>query len=153
MQIRGLFSRAGACKPHQNPQYLYTNFGKRFQAPGTLLNRPLFIQCPDVQCSVFNTMYEIPSSTWLLAFEVFTIGTKDIFVCKLYVLCCYKYSSRYSIAQKGNNQGYIVDVKLKICLNLDGQEFCIPINEMHIMNQVDIPVCQSRSLVDFRSKV
>lgn len=71
----------------------------------------------------------------------------------MYVLYCSKYSCRYSIAQKENNQGYIVDVKLKICLNLDGQEFCIPINEMHFMNQVDIPVCQTRSLVDFRSKI
>ena len=62
------------------------------------------------------------------------------------------YDFRYSIAQKGANQGYIVDVKLKICLNLDGQEFCIPTNEIHFMNQVEIPVCQTRSLVDFRSK-
>lgn len=85
---------------------------------------------------------------------MFTIGTKIFLsVNYKYVLYCYKYSSRYSIAQKGNNQGYVVDVRLKICLNLDGQEFCIPINEMHFMNQVDIPVCQSRSLVDFRSKV
>lgn len=62
------------------------------------------------------------------------------------------YFYRYSIAQKGVNLGYTVDVKLKICLNLDGQIFCIPTSELHFMDQVHIPVCQSRSLVNFNSK-
>lgn len=60
MQIGGLFSRVGACKHSPKSPACNTNIGKRSKVP-TLLNRPLFIQCPDVQNSVFNTMYKNPS--------------------------------------------------------------------------------------------
>lgn len=60
MQIGGLFSRVGACKHSPKSPTCSKNIGKLSKVP-TLLNRPLFIQCPYVHYSVFNTMYKNPS--------------------------------------------------------------------------------------------
>lgn len=50
------------------------------------------------------------------------------------------------------NKGFIVDVKVMICLPIDGKKYCIPSDEgLHLLHNQEIPICDQRALVNFKS--
>lgn len=50
------------------------------------------------------------------------------------------------------NKGFIVDVKVMICLPMDGKKYCIPSDEgLHLLHNQEIPICDQRALVNFKS--
>lgn len=59
---------------------------------------------------------------------------------------------RYKIDQMEGNKGFIVDVKVMICLPMDGKKYCIPSDEgLHLLHNQEIPVCDQRALINFKS--
>lgn len=50
------------------------------------------------------------------------------------------------------NKGFVVDVKVMICLPMDGKKYCIPSDEgLHLLHNQEIPICDQRALVNFKS--
>lgn len=71
-------------------------------------------------------------------------------ICKTNVLL---YMCRYMIDQMAENKGFIVDVKVSICFPLDDEKICIPTDEgLHLLKNEEIPVCDQRALVNFKSR-
>ena len=57
------------------------------------------------------------------------------------------------IDQMAENKGFIVDVKVSICFPLDDEKICIPTDEgLHLLKNEEIPVCDQRALVNFKSR-
>ena len=52
-----------------------------------------------------------------------------------------KFVNRYYVDQMANGKGFIVDVKIKICLPIDSEVYCIPQNGFHLLQRQQFPVC------------
>ena len=68
------------------------------------------------------------------------------------VQTCICFQIRYKIEQMEENKGFIVDVKVMMCFPMDGKKYCIPTDDgLHLLKSQEIPVCDQRELVNFKS--
>ena len=69
---------------------------------------------------------------------IFTkVATETLFDVKIKT----KFVNRYYVDQMANGKGFIVDVKIKICLPIDSEVYCIPQNGFHLLQRQQFPVC------------